>query len=62
MATPDAPHDLRTILAAAADVIFSDGVSDAFLDHWVDETLIMLSVRDRRPAKPPAVLDAFSGS
>ena len=37
-------HEIRRILVAAADVIFSDGVSDAFLDQWADETRIMLSL------------------
>ena len=37
-------HEIRRILVAAADVIFSDGVSDAFLDQWADETRIMLSI------------------
>lgn len=48
MAMPNPTRDeLRTILTAAADVIFSDGVPEAFLDRWVDETLVMLS-NDRR--------------
>jgi hypothetical protein len=41
---------VREILAAAADVIFSDGVSDAFLDQWADETLIMLSIDESSTA------------
>jgi hypothetical protein len=46
MALPNPTRDeVRTILAAAADVLFSDGVSDAFLDHWVEESLFMLSRR-----------------
>jgi hypothetical protein len=36
-------HEIRRILVAAADVIFSDGVSEAFLDQWADETRILLS-------------------
>ena len=36
-------ESVHRILAAAADVVFSDGVSDAFLDQWADETLMMLS-------------------
>jgi hypothetical protein len=39
--------DVRRILGAAADAIFSDGVSDAFLDHWTDETMLLLSIRER---------------
>ena len=39
-------HDeIRRVLIAAADVIFSDGVSDAFLDHWAEETLQLLLTR-----------------
>ena len=38
-------HDIRLILVAAADVLFSDGVSDAFLDHWTEETLQLLFAR-----------------
>src|SRR2546427_10077842 len=37
-------HEVRRILAAAADVIFSDGVPDAFLEQWTDETIFMLSI------------------
>ena len=37
---------VRWILAAAADVVFSDGVPEAFLDQWADETMIMLSVSE----------------
>ena len=36
--------ELRHILAAAADVIFSDGVAEEFLDQWADETVFMLSL------------------
>ncbi len=40
-------HDeVRWILAAASDVVFSDGVPEAFLDQWADETIIMLSVSE----------------
>ncbi len=38
--------EVRRILAAAADVIFSDGVHKALLDQWADETMIMLSVTE----------------
>jgi hypothetical protein len=48
MAMPNPNRDeLRAILTAAADVIFSDGVSEAFLDRWVDETLCLLSNDER---------------
>lgn len=35
--------EVRRILAAAADVLFSDGVSDEFLDRWEDETVCLLT-------------------
>lgn len=35
----------RRILVSAADVIFSDGVSEAFLDQWTTETLALLECR-----------------
>jgi hypothetical protein len=44
--------EVRRILAAAADVIFSDGVSDAFLDQWADETVFMLSLQTSRQVSP----------
>jgi hypothetical protein len=44
--------EVRRILVAAADVIFSDGVSDAFLDHWADETVFMLSLQASRQETP----------
>ncbi len=34
--------EVRRTLAAAADVLFSDGVSDAFLDQWAEETVFLL--------------------
>jgi hypothetical protein len=46
MATPNSHlgrDDVRQVLTAAADVLFSDGVPDAFLDQWADETLFLLS-------------------
>jgi hypothetical protein len=36
--------DVRLVLTAAADVLFSDGVPDAFIDQWIDETVFLLSV------------------
>ena len=38
-------YEIREILEAAADVIFSDGVSTEFLAHWERETEALLSVR-----------------
>ena len=35
--------EVRRILVAAADVVFSDSVPEAFLDQWTDETVILLS-------------------
>jgi hypothetical protein len=35
--------EVRQILGAAADVLFSDGVPEAFLDQWADETLFLLT-------------------
>jgi hypothetical protein len=35
--------EVRHVLAAAADVIFSDGVPDEFLDQWAEETTFLLS-------------------
>ena len=34
--------DIRRVLAAAADVLFADGVPEAFLDQWTDETAFLL--------------------
>jgi hypothetical protein len=34
--------EIRRVLTAAADVLFSDGVPDAFLDQWADETAFLL--------------------
>jgi hypothetical protein len=42
--------EVRRILAAAADVIFSDGVPAEFLDQWADETVFLLSVEPGRPS------------
>ena len=36
--------EVRRILAAGADVIFSDGVAEVFLEQWADETMFMLSL------------------
>ncbi len=35
---------VELVLRAAADVIFSDGVSPAMMRDWVDETCFMLSL------------------
>lgn len=40
-----AKSEIREILEAAADVIFSDGVSEGFLEHWERETRALLAVR-----------------
>ena len=37
-------NEVQRILAAAADVIFSDGVPEEFLEQWADETVFMLSL------------------
>jgi hypothetical protein len=47
MATVDSiptRDEVRQILTAAADVLFSDGVAEEFLDQWADETVFMLSL------------------
>ena len=36
--------EVRRTLVAAADVIFSDGVPETFIDQWADETLFLLSL------------------
>jgi hypothetical protein len=43
---------VEVVLSAAADVVFSDGVSPAFLAQWVDETCLLLSLV---PAGPVAL-------
>ena len=46
--------EVRRILAAAVDVLFSDGVSDAFLDQWAEETMFLLdSDRSARVSHSP---------
>jgi hypothetical protein len=44
MLTTQSPtrDEVRQVLAAAADVLFDDGVTAAFLDHWADETMSRL--------------------
>jgi hypothetical protein len=39
------PHDVRAVLEAAADVVFSDGVSDDFIEQWAQDTLFLLRAR-----------------
>ncbi len=49
MATKDnipTRNEVRRVLVAAADVIFSDGVPETFIDQWADETLFLLSLGD----------------
>ncbi len=54
--------EVRAIPMAAADVPFNDGVSEAFLDHTADETLLVLSThQSRHPARPSAALDPLFG-
>jgi len=38
-----ATDEVRAVLVAAADVLFSDGVPGEFLDHWADETHFLLA-------------------
>jgi len=45
-------EEVRRTLVAAADVIFSDGVSETFLDRWVEETSFVLSLRATRTMTP----------
>lgn len=53
MDTSDHTRDeVRRVLVAAADVLFSDGVSEPFLDQWADETLFMLSISESRHVNP----------
>ena len=40
-----APEVVRTVLAAAADVVFSDGVPHEFLDQWAAETCFLLNAQ-----------------
>ena len=44
--------EVRQILLAAADVIFSDGVSESFLDYWADQTELMLALLASRQEAP----------
>lgn len=44
--------EVRRVLVAAADVLFSDGAPEAFLDQWTDETLFMLSISESRHVTP----------
>jgi hypothetical protein len=39
------PSDVRAVLEAAADVVFSDGVSDDFIEQWAQDTLFLLRAR-----------------
>jgi hypothetical protein len=40
------PETVREVLAAAADVVFADGVPPEFLDQWAADTYFLLRVRD----------------
>jgi len=44
--------EVRRILGAAADVVFSDGVHETFLEQWADETMFMLSLSDASRSAP----------
>jgi hypothetical protein len=39
------PTEVRAVLEAAADVVFSDGVSDDFIEQWAQDTLFLLQAR-----------------
>jgi hypothetical protein len=43
--TAIAPDDVRDILAAAADVMFSDGIPAELLEQWTAETCFLLQAR-----------------
>ena len=43
--------DVRRILVAAADVVFSDGVPDDFINQWTDETVFLLSLEQAAPSR-----------
>jgi hypothetical protein len=40
-----APDEVRDVLAAAADVLFSDGISPALLEQWTADTCFLLRTR-----------------
>jgi hypothetical protein len=46
--------EVRRTLVAAADVIFSDGAPEEFLDQWADATLLALSLTSSSEAAPAA--------
>ena len=46
--------EVRRTLVAAADVIFSDGAPEEFLDQWADATMLALSVTAAPEAAPAA--------
>jgi hypothetical protein len=46
--------EVRRTLVAAADVIFSDGAPEEFLDQWADATLLALSLTASPEAAPAA--------
>ena len=52
MQTTTQTSEIREILEAAADVIFSDGVSPAFLEHWERETAALLLIRRANTREP----------
>ena len=56
-------EEVRAVLEAAADVIFSDGVSLEFLDQWTFETVQLLEARARAAttAKRPRAKPVTAG-
>jgi len=53
--SPDPSREqVRAVLAAAADVVFSDGVSDGFLEQWTDETMFVLGLHAAGPTGVPS--------
>jgi hypothetical protein len=46
METAIAPDEIRDVLAAAADVLFSDGISAALLDQWRNLFVVAYAVDD----------------
>ncbi len=47
--------DVRRILVAAADVVFSDGVPDDFISQWANETVFLLSLERSATSRHRAV-------
>jgi hypothetical protein len=47
---PLSQEDVRAVLAAAADVLFADGVLPEFLDQWAEETCFLLRAAEESTA------------